>query len=171
MRKKRSGNTEGFMKSVLVLMLSQALIKLLWFVYRIYLTNREGFGDEGNAIYSSGYQIYALLLTISSIGVPNAISKLVSEKVAIGDDKGAHRIFKVALITFGLIGLAGTIALFTNARIYCKNNLTDTRSWTDTHCTISCNIFCNNCLSPKGILQWKKQNISNGKITNIRANI
>lgn len=80
---KKMNKAEGFMKSVLVLMVSQVLIKLLGFVYRVYLTNREGFGDEGNAIYSGGYQIYALLLTISSIGVPNAISKLVSERVAI----------------------------------------------------------------------------------------
>ncbi len=79
----KKNKSEGFMKSVLVLMVSQVLIKLLGFVYRVYLTNREGFGDEGNAIYSGGYQIYAILLTISSIGVPNAISKLVSEKVAI----------------------------------------------------------------------------------------
>ena len=80
---KNTNKSEGFMKSVLILMLSQVFIKLLGFVYRVYLTNREGFGDEGNAIYSGGYQIYALLLTISSIGVPNAISKLVSEKVAV----------------------------------------------------------------------------------------
>ena len=80
---KKSSKTEGFMKSVLVLMISQVFIKLLGFVYRVYLTNRQGFGDEGNAIYSGGYQIYALLLTISSIGVPNAISKLVSERVAV----------------------------------------------------------------------------------------
>ena len=80
---KNLNKAEGFMKSVLVLMISQVAIRLLGFVYRVYLTNRQGFGDEGNAIYSGGYQIYALLLTISSIGVPNAISKLVSEKVAI----------------------------------------------------------------------------------------
>lgn len=106
---------EGFMKSVLVLMISQVAIKLLGFVYRVYLTNREGFGDEGNAIYSGGYLIYALLLTISSIGVPNAISKLVSERVAVGDNKGAHRVFKVALMTFGVIGLIGTMILFFGA--------------------------------------------------------
>ena len=80
---KKKNKSEGFMKSVLVLMFSQVLIKLLGFVYRVYLTNREGFGDEGNAIYSGGYLIYAILLTISSIGVPNAISKLISEKVAV----------------------------------------------------------------------------------------
>lgn len=112
---KKMNKAEGFMKSVLVLMISQVAIKLLGFVYRVYLTNRDGFGDEGNAIYSGGYLIYALLLTISSIGVPNAISKLVSERVAVGDNKGAHRVFKIALMTFGVIGLIGTLILFFGA--------------------------------------------------------
>lgn len=114
-KSKRNIKKEGFMQSVLVLMISQLVIKLLGLVYKIYLTNKEGFGDEGNAIYGSGYQIYALLLTISSIGVPNAISKLVSEKVAIGDSKGAHRIFKIALLTFGIIGFIATMILFVGA--------------------------------------------------------
>lgn len=115
MQEKKRSKSEGFMKSVLVLMFSQVLIKLLGFVYRVYLTNREGFGDEGNAIYSGGYQIYAILLTISSIGVPNAISKLVSEKVAIGDNRGANRILKIAMMTFGMIGFCGTLCLFLGA--------------------------------------------------------
>lgn len=58
------------MQSVLILMVSQILIKILGLVYKLYLTNREGFGDKGNAIYSSGFQIYALFLTISSVGIP-----------------------------------------------------------------------------------------------------
>ena len=76
---------------------------------------KEGFGDRGNAIYSSGFQIYAMLLTISSIGVPNAISKLVSSKVAIGDNKGAYRIFKIAFALFGLLGFIGSSILFFGA--------------------------------------------------------
>lgn len=114
-KEKKGRKSEGFMKSVLVLMISQVLIKLLGFVYRVYLTNRDGFGDEGNAIYSGGYLIYAVLLTISSIGVPNAISKLVSEKVAVGNTKGAQRILKIGLMTFGAIGLFGTLLLFFGA--------------------------------------------------------
>lgn len=74
---------ESFMQAVFSLMFSQILIKLLGLVYTLYLTNKENFGDAGNAIYLSAYQIYALLLTLSSIGVPNAISKLVSERTAI----------------------------------------------------------------------------------------
>ena len=74
---------EGFMQGVLALMFSQILVKILGLVYTLYLTNRPGFGDKGNGIVAAGYQIYAMLLTISSIGVPNAISKLVSERAAV----------------------------------------------------------------------------------------
>lgn len=108
---------ESFMQGVLTLIFSQVLIKLLGLVYTLYLTNREGFGDKGNGICASGYQIYAMLLTISSIGVPNAISKLVSERVAVGDHKGAHRIFKIAFATFAIIGLIGSLLLFFGAHV------------------------------------------------------
>ncbi len=108
---------EGFMQGVITLMFSQVLIKILGLVYTLYLTNRQGFGDKGNGICASGYQIYALLLTISSIGVPSAISKLVSERVAVGDNKGAHRIFKISFATFAVIGLVGSLLLFFGANV------------------------------------------------------
>ena len=108
---------EGSMQGVITLMFSQVLIKILGLVYTLYLTNRQGFGDKGNGICASGYQIYALLLTISSIGVPSAISKLVSERVAVGDNKGAHRIFKIAFATFAVIGLVGSLLLFFGANV------------------------------------------------------
>ena len=80
---KKIEKKDGFMLGVLSLMLSQVLIKLLGLVSKIFLTNKKGFGDIGNGIYGSGYQIYAMLLTISSIGVPNAIAKLISEKCKV----------------------------------------------------------------------------------------
>lgn len=122
MRKKRA-QKESFMKGVFVLMLSQILVKVLGVIYKLYLTNREGFGDKGNAIYSSGFQVYALFLTISSIGVPNAVSKLISEKVAIGDHKGAYKIFKIALITFGILGFICSLILFLGAKTISQNFL------------------------------------------------
>lgn len=107
---------ESFMQGVLALMVSQVLIKVLGLVYKLYLTNKEGFGDDGNAIYSAGYQIYALLLSISSIGVPNAVSKLIAERLSLGDSRGAHRIFRIAFATFGFIGIVGTLILLLGAR-------------------------------------------------------
>lgn len=108
---------ETLKKGIISLLFSQILIKVIGLVYKLYLTNRENFGDSGNAIYSAGFQIYALLLTFSSTGVPNAIAKLISERFAVGDSRGAHRIFKIAFYTFAFFGICGTIALFLGAKI------------------------------------------------------
>ena len=118
MKKKRS----NFVNGVLALMFSQVLIKILGLIYKWYLTNKEGFGDKGNAIYSAGFSIYALLLTISSTGVPNAVAKLVSLHVAKGDFRGAHRVFKISFGVFAFIGLLGTLALFFGAH-YIANTM------------------------------------------------
>lgn len=102
----------SFLKNVVILVIAHIFIKIIGVINKIYLTNKQGFGDEGNAIYSSAFQIYALFLTISSIGIPNAVSKIVSERLAVGDSKGAHKTFKIAIITFGMLGFALSLFLF-----------------------------------------------------------
>ena len=116
-------NNQSFMQGVMILMLSQFIIKIAGLLYKIYLTNRDGFGDTGNAIYSAGFQIYTLCLAMSSIGVPNVISQLISSKVAVGDNRGAYRIFKVAITIFGLIGFIGTSILFFYSEIIANKYL------------------------------------------------
>lgn len=115
--------TNSFMKNVLMLVCSQILVKVLGLIYKIVITNVEGFGNIGNGYYSTGYQIYALLLTISSIGIPNVISKLISEREAVGDHKEAYKVFKIALYLFTLIGLAFSLLLFFGADFIATNIL------------------------------------------------
>ncbi len=105
----------SFMNSVVIILFSQILVKLLGMAYRLVITNIEGFGDMGTGYYNVGFQIYTLLLAISSIGIPNAISKMVSERCALDDYKGAHKIFKTALKLFAGIGLACSAVLFFGA--------------------------------------------------------
>jgi len=112
--------TTEFINGILSLIFSQILIKIFGVMYSIYITNKTGFGDSGNAIYMSGYQIYALLLTVSSIGVPNAVAKLISEKNSVKDYINGDRIFKIALYLFAIIGLIGCIILFCFASIISK---------------------------------------------------
>ncbi len=118
---KKTKKQVSFMKNVLMLMIAQVLIKILGFLYRLVIINIEGFGDIGNGYYATGYQIYSLLLTLSSVGIPTVISKLVSERVAIGDHKGAHRIFRTALKTFTTIGVVMSLGLFLGADFIAKN--------------------------------------------------
>lgn len=111
--KKKKGTS--FMKNVLILMFSQVMVKLLGFVYKLVITNLDGFGDTGLGYYTAGYQIYSLLLALSSIGIPNAVSKLVSERVVTGDNKGAQRIFKICMTFFTGIGLILSLLLYFGA--------------------------------------------------------
>lgn len=121
-------HTNSFMKNVIILMCSEILVKVLGMIYKLVITNMEGFGNTGAGYYASGYQIYALLLTLSSIGIPSVISKLVSERLAIGDKTGAQRIFKIALKFFATLGLIFSILLYFGAEFIANNilNVPDT---------------------------------------------
>ena len=103
---------QSFMRNVGIILIAQMLVKFLGLLYRMVITNIRGFGDSGNGFYTAGFQVYTLLLAISSVGVPNAISKMVSERAALCDYKGAHRIFKTAFALFAGIGLVCSAALY-----------------------------------------------------------
>lgn len=121
--KKLKKTANSFMKNVAILIFSQLLIKVLGLIYKLVITNVPGFGDTGLGYYSAGYQIYALLLTLSSIGIPSVISKLVSERIAIGDTKGAQRIFSIAFKFFTTLGFVLSFALFFGADFIATNIL------------------------------------------------
>ncbi len=110
--------SHSFMGNVAIVLVAQLMVKILGFVYRIVITNIEGFGDLGNAYYTAGFQIYTVLLAISSVGIPNAMAKMVSERIAIKDYRGAHRIFKTAFLLFTVIGLVCSGLLYLCAEFY-----------------------------------------------------
>lgn len=114
---------QTFMNGVLIIMVSQVLIKVFGFIYRIILTNFPQFADEGNSYYGSGFQVYTLLLAIATTGIPNTISKLVSEKIAMGDKRGAHRIFRTAMCVFSIIAIAFALTLFFGSGFIATNIL------------------------------------------------
>lgn len=124
---KKTANS--FMKNVVILIFAEVLVKLLGLIYKLVITNVEGFGDVGVGYYSAGYQIYSLLLTLSSIGIPSVISKLVSERLAIDDKAGAQRIFRVALRFFATLGLILSFALYFGSDFIATHilNVPDTR--------------------------------------------
>ena len=113
---KNINKKQSFMAGVMTIMFAQIIIKLLGLVYRLVITNIDYFGDEGNGLYGAGFQIYMLLLSIATTGIPGAIAKLTSERIAVGKNKEAHRIFKIAFMLFACIGLIGTSLLFFGAK-------------------------------------------------------
>lgn len=108
--KKKAGHS--FMANVSIILFAQIMVKILGAVYRVVITNINGFGDEGLGFYNAGFQVYTVLLAISSVGIPNAIAKMVSERAALNDYRGAHRIFKTSFLMFTVIGLICSALLY-----------------------------------------------------------
>lgn len=70
--------------------------KLIGFLYRIPMANL--LGNQGNGVYSIAYGIYTVTLTLSSMSLPTAVSKVVSTRLAQGSQRNANRALAVALL-------------------------------------------------------------------------
>lgn len=109
--KKNNKDKKGsFIIQASVLAAASLIVRFIGFLYRLPLT--ELIGDRGNAIYSAGYYIYTFLLILSSAGLPAAISRLVSTRIAKGEYRNAQKIFRVSMIFAGAAGAIGMLVLF-----------------------------------------------------------
>lgn len=86
------------------------IVKLLGFVFRIPLT--RWIGASGMADYTPAYDVYSLLLIVATSGIPVAISKMVSERCAVGEYKEAGRVFRIARLLMWGIGITGFLILW-----------------------------------------------------------
>ena len=93
-----------FFGGAAILAASAILVKIIGAIYRIPLGNI--LPDEVMGDYNSAYNIYNFFLTISTAGLPVALSKTISEANALGRHNQVERTFRVALFTFLALGLA-----------------------------------------------------------------
>ena len=104
------------MKQAALLAAASLFVRFLGFAYRVPITNL--IGDEGNAFYAIAFSVYTFALVISSAALPAAISKLVSERVAKGQYRNAHEIFRTAMIFAVIVStFAGLVIGFGAAHI------------------------------------------------------
>src|SRR5699024_3484776 len=101
---------ENFLKGAAILGVAGIIVKILGAFYRIPISNI--IKTEGMGYYQTAYPLYVLLLTISTSGFPVAIAKLVSEKRAIGNYRGAHKVFKIALSGLFICGILTSLFVF-----------------------------------------------------------
>ncbi|WHH56946.1 polysaccharide biosynthesis protein [Petroclostridium sp. X23] len=102
-----------FLQGVMVLTVAHVMVKIIGATFKIPLTYIVG--PEGYGIFITAYSIYSWAFVIATAGLPVAISKLVSESVAVNNYKQAHKIFNIAFYLLSTIGIVGTIILFFGA--------------------------------------------------------
>ena len=104
-----------FFGGVATLATGVVIVKLIGALYKIPLANI--LGEEGNSYFTTAYNIYNVFLTISTAGLPVALSKAVSEANALGRYNQVDRVFKVALGTFLALGTLSTLIMFFGAEL------------------------------------------------------
>ncbi len=100
---------QSFMGGVTIMAVSTVFVKICGALYKIPLNNI--LGDEGVAHFMSAYNIYALLLTVSTAGLPLALSKLISEANATNRRTQMRRCFHTAMVIFVALGVAGSAVM------------------------------------------------------------
>ncbi|MCL2840580.1 MAG: polysaccharide biosynthesis protein [Defluviitaleaceae bacterium] len=103
------------MRQASILAGASLFVRLLGFAYRLPLTNL--IGDEGNAYYITAYTVYTFALVLSSGTMVAAVSRLTSERIAKGQYRNAHQLFKTAMKFCLCLGLITSTGLFFGANI------------------------------------------------------
>lgn len=100
-----------FLKQGGILAMASLFVRFIGLIYRIPMSNI--LGEEGNGIYAVAFEIYDLVLIISSYSLPLAMSKIVSAQIAKKEYKNAGQTFRVGL-AFAAIsgGFFGGVLLF-----------------------------------------------------------
>jgi len=98
---------------VAVLAVGIAIVKLIGALFKIPLFNV--LGESGATDFNNAYAIYSVLLTISTAGLPVALSKTVSEANTLGRHNQKQKVFRVALTAFLTMGLVSFVVMWFGA--------------------------------------------------------
>ena len=104
---------KSFIQGAVVLGIAGIIIKVMGAFFRIPLANM--IGDKGMGYYQTAYPIYVLFLTLATAGIPIAISKMVSERIAVDHHYEAYRVFRVSFTLLFTIGICSSAILFFGA--------------------------------------------------------
>ena len=109
----RDQKQNTFFGGAAILAVGILVVKLIGMFYKIPLVNI--IGAQGNSDFSNAYNIYAVLLTISTAGLPVAVSKLVSEANALNRQNQVRSIFRTSMVLFLALGLLSFLLMYFRA--------------------------------------------------------
>ncbi len=100
---------QSFLHGTMLLAMATAIVKVIGALYSIPL--KGIIGDDAFGYYSTAYEIYTLLLMISTAGLPVAMSRMISQASSLGNYRQVRKIYRVSRNIFLSLGLAGTLLM------------------------------------------------------------
>lgn len=96
-----------------ILAAASIVVRIIGLLYRSPLT--AVIGDEGNGYYGYAFNIYSIVLMVSSYSIPSAISKLMAQKLALGEYRNAQRVFYCTMAYALTVGAAFSLFVWFGA--------------------------------------------------------
>ena len=109
-RRMAAAKPNTFFGGAAILAMGILVVKVIGLFYKIPLVNING--REGSADFNNAYNIYSVLLTISTAGLPVAVSKMVSEANALGRQNQVHKVFRLSLAAFLTLGVVSFLIMY-----------------------------------------------------------
>lgn len=115
--------SQTFLKGAAILTLSMVIVKVFGLLDKILLTNIYSmFGDDvasmGMGLYSNAYEIFVVIFTVATGGLPIAISRLVSQNMAEKRYKDVKLIHKISVPFFVIVGIVCLLIMIVSSFIY-----------------------------------------------------
>lgn len=98
---------QSFLHGTVLLAAATAIVKVIGALYKIPLGLI--IGDDGFSYFDTAYQIYSLLLLISTAGLPVAMSRMISQASSAGQTNQVRRIYRTARWLFLALGIVGAL--------------------------------------------------------------
>ena len=98
---------QTFLQGTAVLAMATVLVKLMGFLFKVPLNNI--IGEDGFGYFNTAYDVYNVLLMISTTGLPVAMSRMISQAQTLGNHAQIKRIYRTSLYVFLTIGIPAHI--------------------------------------------------------------
>ena len=109
-----SPKKQSFLYGTAMLAMATAIVKVIGAIYKIPLN--AIIGKQGFSYYSTAYEIYNVLLMISTAGLPVAMSRMISQASSLGHYNQVRRIYSTAKTIFLGLGITGSLLM----TVFCR---------------------------------------------------
>ena len=133
-----SPKKQNFLQGAALLAIATAIVKVIGALYKLPLN--MAIGAEGYSYFTTAYDIYAVMLMISTAGLPVAVSRMISQASTLQHYTQMRKVFRTALSIFAILGVITSALMILGAKPL-ANLMSQPDAWISIACLGPCGIL------------------------------
>ena len=146
----KNNSKQSFLHGAALLAVAVAVVKVIGALYKIPL--KGIIGDQGYGYFTTAYDIYSVLLMISTAGLPIATSRLISQANSLGKYNQVRRIYQTSRAVFMGLGIFSTLFMVLGCH-WLANMMEQPDAWAAILCLAPCALFMGVMSPSRGFFQ------------------